>query len=97
MIKEAGAYPVPFDSMEQWLESVYSDGTAEFVSNPHPALNETVKIRLRVYDDAPVREVYLRSMPDGAEKLSPMRPVKRERGLSEIVKDITANINARYE
>lgn len=38
--------------MEKWLESVYSDGTAAFVSPPSPALNETVRIRIRMYEDA---------------------------------------------
>ena len=39
--------------MELWLESVHSDGTASFVSNPTPALFEDVTIRLRMYEDAP--------------------------------------------
>ena len=30
-----------------WLESVHSDGTAAFVSNPAPRLFETVTVRLR--------------------------------------------------
>ena len=55
--------------MEQWLESVYSDGTADFVSNPSPELFETVKIRIRVYEDAPVRHIFLRTVPNGAEHL----------------------------
>lgn len=67
--------------MNQWLESVHSDGTAEFVSNPHPKLRETVKIRIRMYEDAPVRHVYLRSLPNGMEYLREMRVVKKERGL----------------
>lgn len=53
--------------MEQWLESVYSDGTKYFVSNPQPSLGETVKIKLRMYEDAPVKCVILRTMPNGAE------------------------------
>ena len=53
--------------MEQWLESVYSDGTECFVSNPQPKLGETVKIRIRMYEDAPVKHVILRTMPNGAE------------------------------
>ena len=68
--------------MEKWLESVYSDGTAMFVSNPAPELFETVAIRLRMYEDAPVRHVFLRSIPNGAERLEEMRVVKKERGLA---------------
>lgn len=67
--------------MEQWLESVYSDGTACFVSNPEPELNETVTIRIRMYEDAPVRHVLLRTIPNGAEHLTEMQEEKRENGL----------------
>ncbi len=67
--------------MEQWLESVHSDGTAEFVSSPLPEMDETLKIRIRMYDDAPVKHVFLRSMPNGTELLTEMRPTMRERGL----------------
>lgn len=67
--------------MEHWQESVYSDGTEEFLSNPHPKLHETVTVRLRLYDDAPVRGVILRSMPNGSERLTQMRAVRCERGL----------------
>ena len=68
--------------MNTWLESVHSDGTAEFVSNPHPKLRETVKIRIRFYQDAPVTHVYLRTLPNGTERLTPMYLLKKERGLS---------------
>lgn len=66
--------------MNTWLESVYSDGTAAFVSNPFPSLNETVTIRIRMYEDAPVKTVLLRTMPNGMERFDEMHPVKRERG-----------------
>lgn len=67
--------------MENWMESVYSDGTAAFVSNPSPKLSETVKIRLRMYADAPVKKVFLRMLPNGEERLAEMHPIKTERGL----------------
>ena len=67
--------------MNNWLESVYSDGTAEFVSDPHPALSQTVKVRLRMYADAPVKHVLLRSIPNGAEYLTKMYVLKKEHGL----------------
>jgi len=68
--------------METWLESVYSDGTAAFVSNPHPCLHETVTVRIRMYDDAPVRHVLLRTIPNGAEHLVPMHRSGSEHGLA---------------
>lgn len=67
--------------MEKWLESVHSDGTAMFVSNPAPELFETVTIQIRMYEDAPVRHVFLRSIPNGVEHLEEMHIVKKERGL----------------
>ena len=67
--------------MEKWLESVHSDGTEEFVSNLSPALFETVRIRIRMYEDAPVKTVLLRSVPNGAERLDEMRVLKKEHGL----------------
>ena len=67
--------------MQTWLESVHSDGTCEFVSNPAPGLGETVTIRLRMYADAPVQYVLLRSIPNGVERFTEMTVAKRERGL----------------
>ncbi len=62
--------------MEEWLESVYSDGTACFVSNPQPALYDTVTIWIRLYADAPVRAVFLRTAPNGTQRL--IRAEKRK-------------------
>lgn len=66
--------------MEQWLESVYSDGSAAFVSNPAPQLFETVTIRLRMYEDAPVQYVILRATPNGGELKVDMRKASIEHG-----------------
>ncbi|MBR1692158.1 MAG: hypothetical protein IJ711_05210 [Lachnospiraceae bacterium] len=55
--------------MEKWLESVYSDGSRQFVSNPEPSLGEEVTVWIRLYEDAPVRHVFVRSIPNGAEEL----------------------------
>ena len=66
--------------METWLESVHSDGTAAFVSNPSPKLFEDVVIRIRMYENAPVKHVILRYMPNGMERLEEMRMTKKEHG-----------------
>ena len=68
--------------MEKWLESVYSDGSAAFVSNPHPALNETVTVWLRLDADAPVNHIFLRTVPNGAERLTEAGRRKVEHGLA---------------
>ena len=67
--------------MEQWLESIYSDGTSCFVSKPEPKLFDTVTIWIRMYEDAPVRHVFLRTVPNGAEKLIEAEKRKTEHGL----------------
>lgn len=68
--------------MDNWLESVYSDGSEEFVSSPSPELFETVKVRVRMYENAPVRHVLLRWLRNGTEQLMEARAVKTERGLT---------------
>ena len=62
--------------MKQWLESVYSDGTKYFVSNPLPAKKDTVQIQIRFYEDAPVGHVFLRTKINGTEQLFKMQQSK---------------------
>ena len=66
--------------MNTWLESVYSDGTAAFVSNPVPKLFDTVTVRIRMYESAPVKTVLLRTIPNGMERFTEMTRVSGERG-----------------
>ncbi len=68
--------------MEKWLESVYSDGTECFVSNPQPELFETVTVRIRMYEDAPVQHVFLRTVQNGAERLIEAGKEKTANGLA---------------
>ena len=55
-----------------WKESLYTDGTKEFVSNPLPKLGETVTIYLRVWEDSPIDHLFLRTKKDGLEYLQEM-------------------------
>ncbi len=66
--------------MNEWLESVYSDGTAAFVSSPSPSLGETVTVRIRMYENAPVKLVLLRTIPNGMERFTDMSVEKHEHG-----------------
>ncbi len=68
--------------MDNWQESVYSDGTAMFVSDPSPRLGETVTISLRLYDGAPVRHVILRWLRNGLVQMAHAQKVRVERGLA---------------
>ncbi len=62
----------------RWLQSLYTDGSAHFVSPPHPKLKESFSIRLRVLADNPIEKIYLRTCPEGEEVLTPMRRRRRE-------------------
>ena len=75
--------------MTDWLESVHSDGSADFVSNPSPKMFETVTVRIRMYADAPVEYVFLRYAPNGAERLLQMEYEKTERGLAYYRTELT--------
>ena len=79
--------------METWFESVHSDGTAVFVSNPSPEIGENVTIRIRMYEDAPVKQVILRSMPNGMERLDDMHISKKENGF--VYYEATLHMNER--
>ncbi len=65
-----------------WLDSVYSDGTKNFVSNPTPEIGETVEITVRFLADAPVKKVLVRSVPNGAERYDNAVKTREENGLS---------------
>ena len=48
-------------SCNDWLKSVYSDGSKWFVSNPLPKKGEKITIALQVLEDSPVTSVYLKT------------------------------------
>ncbi len=66
--------------MNTWLESIYSDGSCRFVSSPKPEFGETVTVRIRFYEDAPVKAVVLRTMPNGQNLFFDLHEEKREQG-----------------
>jgi alpha-glucosidase len=49
----------------EWTRAVHHDGSEVFVSNPYPALGETVTLRIRVPSDAPIASVFCRLLEDG--------------------------------
>lgn len=67
--------------MQQWLESVYSDGSACFVSNPQPDFGEIVTIKIRMYEEAPVKAVILHTAPNGADTMIEARRGEVKNGL----------------
>jgi len=68
--------------VQNWLESVYSDGTRYFVSNPLPVRGEEIAIYIRMYEDSPVNYVFLRAVVNGAENLILMERDRVEKGLA---------------
>lgn len=66
--------------MNTWLESIYSDGSYRFVSSPKPEFGESVTVRIRFYEDAPVKAVVLRTMPNGQNLFFDLHEEKREQG-----------------
>lgn len=77
--------------MEDWLASVYSDGTKYFISNPLPELGETVTISLRFGEQSPVECVYVRTVPNGTEVLVLMERSDVKDGLVYYKADVTMN------
>ena len=84
--------------MNNWISSVYSDGTEEFVSKPSPNLGDTVSVRLRVLDDSPVQHAFLRSIHNGSERVHEMRLKEVSQGLRYYEADLPMNqARVRYQ
>ena len=56
-----------------WLLSIHHDGSDRYVSTLYPRLGQTIRLRLRISHQAPVRRVILRTLPDGEQRLTPMQ------------------------
>lgn len=64
-----------------WFNSIYSDGSKWFVSNPLPHKGDKITITLQVSQDAPVTCIFLRIKPNGVEQLIKMQQVSCRNGL----------------
>jgi alpha-glucosidase len=64
------------EQLPLWTQTLHHDGSEAFVSNPNPSLGETIKVRLRVPQDAPVGNIFMRSVPDGEIKMVEMMHVE---------------------
>lgn len=64
-----------------WLDSVYSDGTVNFVSDQTPEIGDTLEVSIRFRADAPVKYVLVRSVPNGAERYDEATKTREEGGL----------------
>ena len=61
-----------------WQESVFSQGSPEFVDPYCFSLGDPVTISIRIFDDAPVESVYLWTRPDNKERVERMSILSRE-------------------
>lgn len=75
-------------SFPTWLQTAVHHTTPLFVSNPHPAIGETVQIWLRCATDAPIHSVHLRTFPDGEQAFTPMREDRAVDGVRWWVGDL---------
>ena len=67
--------------MNNWLDSIYSDGTLDFVSSKTPAIGEKVRISLRLLNDSPIDKIFVRRIRNGAEEYIEMEKEKSIFGL----------------
>ena len=65
-----------------WKDSLYTDGSARFVSNPLPTLGEEITIQIRMFDTSPISEIILCYKKDGLEFLQTMNRCKNADGFS---------------
>lgn len=64
-----------------WLESVYSDGSVQFVQPTFPKKGQTVSVALRLFADVPILEVFLRTRINGGEERISMTRQEEKNGL----------------
>ncbi|MCP4419231.1 MAG: maltodextrin glucosidase [Chloroflexi bacterium] len=65
-------------SLPAWLQTVHHDGSASYVSDLYPRLDDTVRIRLRVGADVPLQRPFLRTFPDGEQAFTPLEPTTKD-------------------
>ncbi|WP_294427833.1 glycoside hydrolase family 13 protein [uncultured Treponema sp.] len=68
--------------MKEWLKSVYSDTSINFVSNPLPKRGETITFSIRMLKNSEIRDVFLRSKEFGVESVHLMKEQESEGSLA---------------
>ena len=64
-----------------WLKSIYTDGSERFVQPAIPKKGEDVVISIRMFANAPVEDVMLRTRINGGEERIHMNRMKEKNGL----------------
>lgn len=65
-----------------WLAHVLHTPTADYLSNPNPALGETITVRLLIPIQATPDQVVLRTIPNGEQQFTAMLPQSTQAGYS---------------
>ena len=65
-----------------WKDSVYSDGSLNYLSCQSPSIGDKVRVRLRLLKNAPVNSIYLRYTIDGTHSMVPMSCAFKKNGLN---------------
>ena len=58
----------------RYANSIHHSGSLRYVFPNHAHIGDTVTIRLRAALNAPIKQVLLRTAPDGEQNFSPMHP-----------------------
>ena len=66
--------PIPALQPPSWVNQLSHHQTSDYLSNPRPALGETVTVRVLAPANAPMRELILRTIPNGEQAFTPMLP-----------------------
>jgi len=74
-----------------WLDQVLHFGTADYLSNPRPRLGELVRVRLLAPESAPILQVVLRTIPNGEQQFTDMRPAEAQNGWRAWEADLRVN------
>lgn len=82
--------------MNEILESIFSDGSSLFVSNPLPSKGERITIYIRHLHTTDDIKLYLRTKIDGAEQVFPMKYHSTSKNLDYYSVDITCYENCLH-
>lgn len=66
--------------MINWIESIYSDTSLEFVNNPAPSIGNKIMISIRFFDDSSVKNAFVVKMVNGAESYIEMKKTSKRLG-----------------
>lgn len=66
-----------------WMRQILHTGTSDHLSNPRPRLGELVTVKLELPLEAKPEQIVLRSIPNGEQQLSDMKPTDKN-GLMQV-------------